>query len=295
MYESFYNLKRLAFENLPDPRFLYESEQHREALASIEYIVRMRKGLVLLSGGVGCGKTVVTQGLCHKFGENATVIHLSPGHETKVELVGQLVRSLGYDVDASHDYSQILEVLVGHLKAHAEADRPVVLIADEAQSLSDESLEEIRLLTNLEANGIKLLQIILVGQAKLRERLQSPKLTPLRQRVVMSKHLRPFTLDETYHYIKHRLAIAKGVDVDEIQTAVFDDVAIQGIYTYSNGVARVINIVCDNCMLHGFVNKIKTIDARMVSRVISDMVPACDYSLITSRVNKPRFELSRVA
>ncbi len=294
MYESFYNLKCLAFENLPDPRFMYESDQHREALASIEYIVRMRKGLVLLSGGVGCGKTVVSQGLCQKFGDNAAVIHLSPGHETKIELIGQLIRSLGFEVDAGHNYSELLEILVGHLKAHAGVDRPVVLIADEAQSLSDESLEEVRLLTNLESGGVKLLQIILVGQGKLRDRLQGPRLTPLRQRVVMSKHLRPFTLDETFAYIKHRVAVARGIDVDDIQTPVFDDVAIQGVYTYSNGVARVINIVCDNCMLYGFVNKIKTIDARMVSRVISEMVPACDHSLVSGRTSKPRFELSRV-
>ncbi len=295
MYESFYKLKRLAFENLPDPDFLFDSDQHRESLAAIEYVVRMRKGLVLLTGGVGCGKTMVVEALCDRFGDNATVIRLSPGHDNRQAMIHQLIRSLGYDGSDLSDYSKLMEVLTGHLKAHVEVQRPVILIADEAQNLTDQCLEEIRLLTNLEYNGMKLVQIILVGQSLLRERLQSPALTSLRQRVVMSKHLRSFTLDETIAYIRHRLAVAKGIDADEIQVPVFDDVAIQGIYTYSNGVARVINMLCDNCMLAGYLNQIKTIDARTVSGVISEMIPACDYGLTRRRINKPRFELSRVA
>lgn len=271
MYHEFYNLEVLPFENTPDPRFFFASEQHREALAAIEYTIRMRKGFVLITGDIGSGKTTVGRTMCERCGDQATIVHVGWGHQDRNGLIRQILRNLNVKSSRSDDHGRLLDRLGKHLTEQLQLDRPVVLFVDEAQTLSDEALEELRLLSNFDTAGDKLLQIALVGQPELRQRIRLPQHAALRQRIVMAKQLHPLNLAETHQYIVHRLrsAAAQG-QVPRVQ---FDGEAVRQIFASTGGVPRLINVTCDNCLLLGYVRETPLIDASIVRRVLDDMIP----------------------
>lgn len=208
MYHEFYNLEVLPFENTPDPRFFFASEQHREALAAVEYTIRMRKGFVLITGDIGSGKTTVGRTMCEHCGDQATIVHVGWGHQDRNGLIRQILRNLNVKCGRDDDHGRLLDRLGKHLSEQLQLDRPVVLFVDEAQTLSDEALGELRLLSNFDTAADKLLQIALVGQPELRQRIRLPQHAALRQRIVMAKQLRPLNLAETHQYIVHRLRSA---------------------------------------------------------------------------------------
>jgi len=272
MYDAYYNFSTLPFENTPDPRFFFASEQHREALAAIEYTIRMRKGIVLVTGNIGSGKTTVGRTMLERCGGDATIIPLVHGHATGAELIRHILRSLHIPTHHRDDHARLLERLEAYLKQQAELNRPVVLFVDEAQTLSTEALEELRLISNFDTNTTKLLQLVLVGQPELREQIASPQLSALRQRIVMAKQLRPLGIQDTAGYIAHRL---KAASKDPKHVAVsFSGDAIATMYDATGGIPRLINVICDNCLLLGFVKEQKRITPTMVRQVLDDMVPS---------------------
>jgi general secretion pathway protein A len=270
MYDEFYQFRTLPFENTPDPRFFFASEQHREALAAIEYTIRMRKGFVLITGEIGSGKTTVGRTMCHRCGDEARIVLVTHGHQDGTGLIRQVMRALDLPAQNNDARWDMLERLRQYLIEQLQRGRPVVLLVDEAQTLSDEALEELRLLSNFDTAQHKPVQIVLVGQPELRPRIASQAMSALRQRIIMAKHLRPMTVAETGQYIRHRI---KEASVDPEHVAVeFDDAAVGLIHRHTGGVPRLINVVCDNCLLLGLVEEARRIEPNMVRKVLQDMV-----------------------
>ena len=290
MYIEFYNLAMLPFENTPDPRLFFASEQHREALAAIEYTIRMRKGFALITGDIGSGKTTVGRTMCERCGDQATIVQVLPGHDHAQSLLRQVLRALGVTVHRRDDYCDMVDRLRERLTDHLEQDRPVVLFVDEAQTLSDEALEALRLLSNLDTASAKPIQIVLVGHPELRQRIRQPRHNALRQRIVMAKQLYPFQIEETGSYILHRLRAASG-EMHEPQVR-FTPGAIREIHRITGGVPRLINVVCDNCLLLGFVREVRDITPDIVHRVAEDMVPSFDDTGVGHSDQQPGLSLS---
>ena len=271
MYETYYQLETAPFENTPDPRFFFASDQHNEALAAIEYTIRMRKGIVVITGPIGAGKTTVSRTMLRRCGDSATVIQLAHGHRTADELITHMLHRLGLPEAVNGSHAERLERLEQHLLHCAAAGRPVVLFVDEAQTLSDAALEELRLISNFDTEQTKLLQLVLIGQPELRERLSRESLAPLRQRVIIARMLRPLNAGEVRQYIEHRLRIASRNPADV--RVRFDPAAVDRIASFTGGVPRLINAVCDHCLLLGMVQKAQSISRKMTERVIADMLP----------------------
>lgn len=271
MYESYYHLAMAPFENTPDPRFFFASEQHNEALAAIEYTIRMRKGIVLITGPIGAGKTTVSRAMLRRCGDTATVIQLAHGHRTADELITHMLHRLGLPDATNGSHAQRLERLEQHLLHCAASGKPVVLFVDEAQTLSDAALEELRLISNFDTEQTKLLQLVLIGQPELRERLSQESLAPLRQRIIIARMLRPLNISDVKQYIAHRISVASE-DPQDLHVR-FDDKAVQRIAAFTGGVPRLINAICDHCLLLGMVQKTDTINRKLTERVIADMLP----------------------
>ncbi|QQE12059.1 AAA family ATPase [Planctomycetota bacterium] len=272
MYRNRYQLHSLPFENIPDPRFFYSSEQHREALAAIEYTIRMRKGIVLVTGDVGTGKTTVGRAMLQQFSSTCTIAQILHGHQTGSELIHHIARSLNIESsDDQSDHATVLESLKHFLSQRIAYGKPVILFIDEAQTLSDEALEEIRLISNFDTNTEKLLQLVLIGQPELRDRIAHENMSALRQRIVLAKELDPLSFRDLVGYVSHRIMVASLIPD---QPAVkFKTEALRHIYRFTNGIPRLINVICDNALLLGFVKDADEISANMVQQVICDMVP----------------------
>jgi general secretion pathway protein A len=209
--------------------------------------------------------------MCQRCGDEATIVHIGWGHQERTGLIRQILRGLEVKAGRSDDHSRLLDRLGKHLTEQLQVDRPVVLLVDEAQTLSDEALEELRLLSNFDTAADKLLQIALVGQPELRQKIRGPRHAALRQRIVMAKQLRSLNLAETHQYIVHRLRAAAAEE--QAPRVQFDGEAVHQIYTVTGGVPRLINVACDNCLLLGYVRETALIDVGIVRRVVEDMIP----------------------
>lgn len=272
MYQDFYQLNLMPFENTPDPRFFFATEQHREALAAIEYTLRMRKGFVMVTGDIGSGKTTVATTMRSRCGSTANIVPILHGHTTPQELLRQVLRSLEIKLSRHDDHGRLLERLGDHLRNDQHNTKPLVLFVDEAQTLSDEAIEELRLLSNFDTATHKPVQVVLCGQPELRQRICQPKFDALRQRIVMAKQLTAMTQSDVQNYINHRLTAA-AIDPDK-QIASFSDQAVKEIFSLSGGLPRLINVACDNCMVLGFVQEKTIINVQMVKHVAKDMLPS---------------------
>ncbi len=254
MYQEYYGLKEPPFELTPNPRFLFYSAKHREAFNHLLYGIRENKGFVQLTGEVGCGKTTLCRALFENLGDDYnTALIMNPLLNAE-QLVKAIAREFGVDVKGL-DKLDTLSSLNEFLLKQAEQGRQSVLIIDEAQDLTDDLLEQIRLLSNLETNERKLLQIILMGQPELKHRLNAPALRQLRQRITVRFHLKPLTFFEIGQYIQHRLSVASANGAPY-----FTNAALWRIYRYSKGIPRLINALCDKCLLAGFVQQQDAID-----------------------------------
>ena len=248
MYTSFFGLNEKPFAITPDPRYLYLSERHAEALAHLLYGINEAGGFVQLTGEVGTGKTTVVRSLLAQVPKNAEIALILNPRMTAPEFLLTICEEIGIGVpdDAAQSRKDLVDILNQYLlRAHA-GGRRVVVVVDEAQNLAPEVLEQVRLLTNLETNTQKLLQIILIGQPELRELLGSFELRQLAQRVTGRYHLDPLSNDETAAYVRHRLRVA-GATSD-----VFTGPALHEVYRLSGGVPRVINIICDRALLGAY-------------------------------------------
>jgi putative secretion ATPase (PEP-CTERM system associated) len=265
MYETYFNLSRKPFELLPNPEFLYLSKVHKRALTYLEYGIRERVGFILLTGDIGSGKTTLIRNLIRNHGKQVILAKVFNTLVDSQQLLAMINEDFGLSTQGK-DKIALLRDLNEFLIEQFAQGKQAMLVIDEAQNLSRELLEEIRMLSNLEADNGKLLQIVLVGQPELRRTLQDPALVQLRQRIAISCNITPLALDETEQYIRHRLDVAGN------QEAVsFAPEAFQIIQRFSRGIPRLINIICDFLMLAAFAEERHNIDASIVTDIIGDL------------------------
>jgi type II secretory pathway predicted ATPase ExeA len=265
MYKEFYGLRANPFNVNPDPRYLFLTRHTEEALACLTYGIQSRKGFVLLTGEVGTGKTTLINKLMEwlRLQQVATAFVFNSRLNVP-QFLDYMMADFGIPCD-SRAKSQILLRLYNWLLDRYRAGETAVLIVDEAQNLSDEVLEEIRMLTNLETFTEKLLQIVLVGQPELEQKLKQPQLRQLRQRLTLRAKTHALTLDETKAYVQQRLRIA-GSNGQQI----FEPEALVSIHRYAAGIPRVINLLCEHCLVSAFVDQQKIIGASVVDGVARD-------------------------
>jgi len=265
MYKEFYGLRANPFNVNPDPRYLFLTRHTEEALACLTYGIQSRKGFVLLTGEVGTGKTTLINKLLEwlRLQQVATAFIFNSRLNT-TQFLDYMMADFGIPSD-SKAKSQILLRLYNWLLDRYRAGETAVLIVDEAQNLTEEVLEEIRMLTNLETFTEKLLQIVLVGQPELEQKLKQPQLRQLRQRLTLRAKTHPLLLEETKAYIQQRLRIA-GSSGQQI----FDPDALIAIHRHANGIPRVINLLCEHCLVSAFVDQQKVIGPEVVETVARD-------------------------
>jgi general secretion pathway protein A len=268
MYLSFYNLREFPFTMGCDGRFFYESAVHAEALANMLYTLQQRKGMVLVSGEVGAGKTFVGHLLVSRLGSNWQSVMLRHPPQSSKQMLRALAGGLGISVPPEADKHNLLEQTLEHMVRMNQRGRLVALIIDECQDLSPSALEEIRLLWNWEEGGQRLLQILLISQPELRTRLLEPRWESLRQRIVLSYHLGHLSAADTEQYIRHRLRVAANGDGG---LAEFTPEALADIYAATDGIPRLINVLCDNALLVGYAQGRHAIEPGIVAEVLRDM------------------------
>lgn len=269
MYKSFFNLARDPFDLTPDPTFLFATQRHNEALAALYYGVRGRKGFVVVTGEVGTGKTLMLRCLLRHLKQSTDVsyAYIFNSLLTPTEFLQYVLADLGLAV-AGKNKAELLFDLNSFLIARSTKGLTTVLIVDEAHHLSAELLEEIRLLTNLETAEQKLLQVVLVGQPELDQKLDSIELRQLKQRIALRAHLDALDEEQTKGYVEGRLQIA-GANGDAKK--LFSEPAIAAIYRYSRGTPRLINSICENALITAYARQTRNITPEVIDGVASDL------------------------
>jgi general secretion pathway protein A len=271
MYQGFHGLREMPFNITPDPRFLYLSPTHQEALRHLRYGIEERKGFIVLVGEVGCGKTT----LCRQFLNELdparfdTALILNP-RVTETQMLKAILTELG-ETKLARNQADLVAQVNKVLLERIDRGRDIVLIIDEAQNLSVDVLEQVRLLSNLETDRQKLLQIVLMGQPELKEVLARQELRQLRQRILVHYELHPLSEDDTAHYVRHRLALA-GANGRPI----FTRWAFRAIHRESGGVPRIVNTLCDRALLSAYVRESTEVsywDVRRARRDLANLAP----------------------
>ncbi len=266
MYQSFYGLRELPFNITPDPKFLYLSPTHQEALQHLLFGVQERKGFVVLIGEVGCGKTTLCRHFLNQLDHARfdTALILNPRVDEK-EMLMAILTELG-ETQLAQSHNELVSQMNRVLLDRIAAGRDIVLIIDEAQNLSFEVLEQIRLLSNLETDKQKLLQIVLMGQPELKEILLRPELRQLRQRILIHYDLKPLGVQDLAHYVHHRITLAGGMG-----RPYFTKWALRAIRRYSEGIPRVVNNLCDKSILAAYIRESDEVTWWDVRRAIKDL------------------------
>lgn len=265
MYEHFYGLRERPFDLTPDPRYLVATEVHQEALSNIEYAIASRKGVALLVGESGTGKTTVIRAAINKQSSRTHCVHLHNPALTRKEFVQMLAARFGLSPRARKSKADLLLELEQLLRQRRDAQEATVLVVDEAQSLPLELLEEIRLLSNIETDDEKLLSLIIAGQPELADRLTDQSLRQLKQRIALRCELRPLNLPESCGYIAGRIAAAGGTPGE-----IFSREAVVLIHERSRGVPRAINVIADNALVSGFAAEQRLVTTPLVREVCRD-------------------------
>jgi len=265
MYLKFYGLLEKPFNATPDPRFLYMSPGHREALAQLHYGTQERKGFIVLTGQVGTGKTTLLHALRQRLDSQTAVSFIFNSTLPFDDMLEYMLVDFGV---GKHEESRARRLMAFNdfLIERERTRQNAVLIIDEAQNLSAETMEQVRLLSNFETATTKLLQILLVGQPELRAKLELPELRQLKQRIGLRCRIPPLTAEEARQYIRNRLRIAGARDL-----GIFTDSAIERMTEYSGGIPRVINILGDHCLLFGYADQSRRIDRSAVNETIEYM------------------------
>ncbi len=269
MYKEHWGLSEMPFENTPDPRFLYYSPQHEEGLSRLLYVVQQRKGAGMLTGILGCGKTVLGRTIFNTLNKNIyQIAFVNNPHLKSVELLRAIARQLGAEnlperiTEMSTDY--FLEVINNILVNNVKDGKETVVIVDEAHVIDDMNVfEELRLILNFQLEDRFLLTLLLMGQPELRERVRKNK--QLAQRIAMGHHLDPLSQQETWSYIAHRLEIAGG------KRSIFTEQSLKPVYENSGGIPRRINQICDMCLLTGFNYRAERIDGKIVNEAVESL------------------------
>ena len=264
MYEGFFGLQRKPFELVPNPDFLYLSRSHSRAGIYLDYAMKENPGFILLTGEVGSGKTTVIRKLLSTMGSDVRVSKIFNTKLDSEQLLATINDDFGLEIGGRTKVQLLRELYEFLIRQYAARCRSV-LIVDEAQNLSVDSLEELRMLSNLETDDTKLLQIILVGQTELKKVLSVPELRQLRQRITIHCHLQPLTAEETCEYIFHRLEVAGNREAVDVAPE-----ALALIHGYCGGIPRLINILCDFLLLSAFADQSRAVTAPLVDEVAAD-------------------------
>ena len=265
MYEAFFNLHKKPFELVPDPDFIYLSGSHKRALTYLDYGIRERVGFILLTGDVGSGKTTLIRELLNKHYEKVVLAKVFNTRVTSEQLLSMINDDFGLPVGGKDKVSLMRDLNDFLVEQYAAGNHPILII-DEAQNLDADKLEEIRLLSNLESSKGKLLQIVLVGQPELRATLSAPALLQLRQRISINCQLRALTRQEVSEYLVHRMEVAGNK-----AALLFPEGVVDLIFTYSRGIPRVINILCEFLLLAAFAEESNAVVEEMVRDVVQDL------------------------
>ena len=270
MYKEHFSFKHKPFELVPDPDFFFRSSTHKKAITYLEYGIKEKAGFILLTGEIGSGKTTILRNLIKDLGSSIKLSRVNNTMVSSEQLISLINEDFGLEIDGKTK-NRLLSDLNGFLIEQYSAKIQPILLIDEAQNLSVDLLEEIRLLSNLETDRAKLLQIILVGQPELKNTLMLPKLIQLRQRISINYHISPLSIDETGEYIRHRLSVAGNSDAIKL-----DDDVLHIIYQFSRGIPRLINILCDFVLLAAFVEGASEATVEIIREVAKDL-EANDY------------------
>ena len=262
MYLEYWKLNRFPFENVPDPDFMYYSSEHKEALIRISYAVKRTKGAALLTGEIGSGKTTLSRVFIQKLPDEEFDIGLITNPSLNpLDFLKEVVYQIGLDI-SSNSKAELLESLNQKLLENLNHGKSTLLIIDEAQLISGETFEEIRLLLNFQMNDRFLMTFLLIGQPELRDMIRKYK--QLDQRIAIRYHLNPLNDAEATNYILYRLEIAGCTE------PIFTKDALESIYNYSGGIPRKMNNVCDLALLIGFSLKVRNIDETIIKKVVQD-------------------------
>jgi general secretion pathway protein A len=264
MYKPFYGLKENPFHLTPDPSYLFMSRVHEEAYTHLEYAVVENKGFVVITGEMGSGKTTLINLLLSKIQQKIQVGVINQTLVQPTQLIKMICQEFELPTE-NRDKAELLDLFHSFLLEQFSSRKRVTLIIDEAQNLPDNTIEEIRMLSNLETEKHHLIQMMLVGQPELKNKLQQRKLAQFVQRVTVYCHLNGLDRDETSRYITHRLQIA-GAENPQI----FSEEAVDAIYQYSRGIPRLINILCDAALVYGFADELKIIEKNVIEEVVNE-------------------------
>lgn len=263
MYEAFYGLKESPFSIQPDPDFLYFGRRHTYAYAMMEFGIRNRAGFMVVSGEIGCGKTTLLRHLLNNLGHSLTVGLVYNTHREMNDLLKWIMLSLGLPYDGMSEVA-LFDAFQRFLIEQYSDGKIVLLIIDEAQNLSPDALEKLRMLSNINADKNQLLQIVLVGQPQLKDMLARPDLKQFSQRIEFDFHIKPFEAGDVQNYIQHRLEVAGRT------APLFTPEACARIAEASHGVPRSINVLCNKALVYGFATESDQINLGLVEEVLSD-------------------------
>jgi general secretion pathway protein A len=264
MYKEFYGLKEKPFSKTPDPRFLYLSKGHREALARLQYVIEERE-LALLTGEIGCGKTTISRALMDSMGESFHFCFIFNPRLNAIEFLRGIARSLRVEKPSTAKDELLGEITEELYRFHQEGRCPVLVI-DEAQMIPDrEIFDEIRLLTNFQLDDRNLLSVIIMGQPELRRILAAPVYEPFRQRIAINYHLHPLDLEETLEYLDFRMEVAGG------SPGLFSPDAVHRIFELSGGVPRKINVIATNALLEGFGSEAAWVEGAIIEGLKNEL------------------------
>ena len=271
MYEAFFGLREKPFNMTPDSRYFYPSPKHRDALNHMVYAIQERRGFVVITGEIGSGKTTLSRILFQKLDPLTKTAIIRNTHLSAKDLIMLALDELEIPYKPARSKAGLIGALNGFLVEQLRDGNNVVLLIDEAQNLRPAVLEEVRMLSNLETDREKLIQIILMGQPELKTKLWLKELTQLRQRVSLHYHLSPLDEMETAAYVQHRLHVAGGNGA-----LIFSAESLQRVFQQTHGVPRLINALCDRALLTGYVNETATITPAMIDEVAGELPALID-------------------
>lgn len=278
MYEEFYGLREKPFAVSPDPEYLYLSTHHRHTLTLLDYALAETAGCVLVTGDVGCGKTTVIRHFLKRSAGGLSVGVLSNTHASLGPLLPWIAEALGLDIGTGTT-SACYRSFVAHAQRDHAQGRRILLVIDEAQNLSVEQLEELRVLSNLNADKLMLLQTVLVGQPELRATLEGASLRQFAQRILADYHLGPLLPAETQAYVRHRLKVAGGA------AELFSSDAIARVHDSAAGIPRLINVLCDTALVYGYADQSHAIGTDIVGQVLRDRADSVLPLASTARIS----------